>query len=105
MFIFLWEPHFQCGEICPNSFMCCMCSLYSLRCFLIKRKKQSQRENNSDKTPIELNDIPRASVDTTGSVANPVYQNVADIHQHRQGNLRCYHSMHGTIAKASFLAL
>ena len=105
MYIFLSEPNSQCGEICPNSVMCCMCSLHSLCCFLIKRKKQSQRESNRDKTPFELDDIPRGSVDTTASLANPVYQNVADIRQHHQGNLRCYLSTHSTIAKASFLAL
>ena len=86
-------------------FMCGMSSLYSLCCFFIKRKKQQQRENKRNRPPFELDDISRGSVDTTASLANQFYQNVADIRQHHQGNLRCCLSIHDTIAKASFLAL
>lgn len=84
-----------------------MCSLHSLCCFLIKRKKQSQRQNKRDRTPFELDDISHGSVDTTASLANPVYQNMVDIRQQQQGSVhvRCYLSIHSTIAKAMFLAL
>jgi len=68
--------------------------------FFIKRK--SQRKNKRDSTPFQLDGISHGSVDITGSAANPVYQNVADIRQHHQGSLRCYLSINST--KASFLA-
>ena len=66
-----------------------MYSMHSLCCFLIKRKKQSQSKNERNRTPCQLDDIPRGSVDTTISSISPVYQNVADIGEHHQGNLRC----------------
>ena len=68
--------------------------MHSLCCFLIKRKKQSQSKNERNRTPCQLDDIPRGSVDTTISSISPVYQNVADIGQHHQGNLRCNLSIH-----------
>ena len=84
-------------------FLCCMCSLHDLL-FLIKRKRQPQRQNSRDRAPFELDDIPRGSVDTTTSSISPVYQNMVDIRQQHQGNLRCYLSIHSTFAKAPFLA-
>jgi len=70
---------------------------------LIIRKRQSQGKNKRDETPFQLDGIPPGSVDSAGSIANPVYQNVGDIQQHNQGNLRCYPSINST--KASFVAL
>ena len=61
--------------------------MHSLCCFCINRKKQSQRKNNRDRT--QLDDIARGSVDTTTSSVSPVYQNMVDIEQHHQGNIRC----------------
>ena len=84
--------------LCVACVVCIVCVV-----FLIKRKKQSQRENNRDKTPFELDDIPRGSVDTTASVANPVYQNVADIHQHHQGNVRSFFQCIAQLQRHRFL--
>ena len=103
MYIFLQEANSQCEEKCLNFIMCWMCSLHSLYCFLIIRRRQSQGKNRRDGTPLQLDGIPPGSVDSTGSAANPVYENMGDIQQHNQGNLRCYVSIHST--KASFLAL
>ena len=82
-----------------------ICSMHNLCCFLINRKKQSQRQNKRDRTPFELDDISRGSVDTTASLTSPVYQNMVDIQQQQQGSVRCYLSIHSTIAKVMFLAL
>ncbi len=59
-------------------------------CFVIIRRKQSERESDSRRTSVQLDDIARGSVDTTTSTANLVYQNVADIRQPQKGNLKCY---------------
>ncbi|XP_078353365.1 receptor-type tyrosine-protein phosphatase S-like isoform X3 [Oculina patagonica] len=48
---------------------------------LYRRRKQSERESDSRRTSVQLDDIARGSVDTTTSTANLVYQNVADIRQ------------------------
>ena len=64
--------------LCVAFVVCIVCVV-----FLMKRKKQ--RKNKRDRTPFQLDDIPRGSVDTSGSSVNPVYQNVADIRQHHQG--------------------
>jgi len=85
--------------------MCGMCSLHSIFCFAINRKKQPQKKNKRDKTHVQLDDISRSSVDATATSTNPVYQNVADIQQHHQGNRRCYFSMHSTKALREFLFL